>query len=80
VLSSITVVLLGIKNMLFPSETLELYGLDLKGALIHNTFRGAISGTLVGIGLMLLMGLFTKNKMLGHKNLRTTQHYAKVIG
>lgn len=62
VLSIITVLLLGIKNMFFPSDTLELYGIDLKGALIHNTFRGAISGTLIGIGLMLLMGLLTKNK------------------
>lgn len=62
VLSIITVLLLGIKNMFFPSDTLELYGIDLKGALIHNTFRGPISGTLIGIGLMLLMGLRTKNK------------------
>ncbi|MBA0883762.1 DUF4345 family protein [Flavobacterium undicola] len=61
-LSIITVLLLGGKNMFFPSDTLELYGIDLKGALIHNTFRGAISGTLIGIGLMLLMGLRTKNK------------------
>ncbi|HEX7869830.1 MAG TPA: DUF4345 family protein, partial [Chryseobacterium sp.] len=62
VLSIITVLLLGIKNMFFPSDTLELYGIDLKGVLIHNTFRGPISGTLIGIGLMLLMGLRTKNK------------------
>ncbi len=62
VLSIITVLLLGGKNMFFPSDTLELYGIDLKGALIHNTFRGPISGTLIGIGLMLLMGLRTKNK------------------
>ena len=62
VLSIITVLLLGGKNMFFPSDTLELYGIDLKGALIHNTFRGPISGTLIGIGLMLLMGLQTKNK------------------
>lgn len=61
-LSIITVLLLGVKNMLFPSDTLELYGIDLKGALIHNTFRGAISGTLIGIGLISLMGLLTKNK------------------
>lgn len=62
VLSIVTVLLLGVKNMFFPSDTLELYGIDLKGALIHNTFRGAISGTLIGIGLILLMGLLTKNK------------------
>ena len=62
VLSIITVLLLGIKNMFFPSDTLELYGIDLKGVLIHNTFRGPISGTLIGIGLMFLMGLRTKNK------------------
>lgn len=61
-LSSIIVLLLGIKNMFFPSDTIELYGIDLKGALIHNTFRGPISGTLIGIGLMLVMGLMTKNK------------------
>lgn len=61
-LSISTVLLLGVKNMFFPSDTLALYGIDLKGALIHNTFRGAISGTLIGIGLMLLMGLRTKNK------------------
>jgi len=62
VLSIITVLLLGGKNMFFPSDTLELYGIDLKGVLIHNTFRGPISGTLIGIGLMFLMGLRTKNK------------------
>jgi hypothetical protein len=72
VISSITVLLLGIKNMFFPSETIELYGIDLKGALIHNTFRGAISGTLVGIGLMLLMGLLTKNKTWYHSAILLT--------
>ncbi|TRX03701.1 DUF4345 family protein [Flavobacterium gawalongense] len=62
VLSIITVLLLGVKNMFFPSDTFELYGIELTGVLTHNTFRGAISGTLIGIGLTLLMGLLTKNK------------------
>lgn len=61
-LSIITVLLLGIKNMFFPSNTFELYGIELKESLAFNTFRGPISGTLIGIGLMLLMGLLTKNK------------------
>lgn len=62
VLCIITLLLLGIKNMFFPSNTFELYGIELKGSLTFNTFRGSISGTLIGIGLMLLMGLLTKNK------------------
>lgn len=62
VLGILIVSVLGIKNMFFPADTLELYGIDLKGPLIHNTFRGAISGTLLGVGLMLLMGLLSKNK------------------
>lgn len=48
--------------MFFPSNTFELYGLNLVGAAAYSTFRGAIAGTLIGSSLILLMGLLTKNK------------------
>ncbi|WP_281638133.1 DUF4345 family protein [Flavobacterium marginilacus] len=62
VVNIISILLLGFKNMFFPSDTVALYGVDLNSILAHNTFRGAISGTLVAIGFMLITGLLTKNK------------------
>lgn len=62
VLCIIALLLLGAKNMFFPSNTFELYGIELTGALSYNTFRGPISGMLIGSALILLMGLLTKNK------------------
>jgi hypothetical protein len=69
VLCIITVFLLGAKRMFFPANTFELYGIKLTGALSYNTFRGPISGTLIGIGLTLLMGLLTKNKTWYHSSI-----------
>ena len=68
VLSIIAVLLLGAKNMFFPENTYELYGIKLTESLSYNTFRGVISGNLIGIGLMLLMGLLTKNKTWYHSS------------
>ena len=56
VLCIITLRLLGAKNMFLPSNTMESYGIELTGALTFNTFRGAISGTLIGIGLDITYG------------------------
>ena len=53
---------LGVKDLFVPTEMAPLYGLELKGVLAFNTFRAVISGTILSIALMLIMGLFTKNK------------------
>ncbi len=53
---------LGLKDLFVPNEMAPLYGLELKGVLAMNTFRAVISGTILSMVLMLLMGLFTKNK------------------
>ena len=55
--------------MFFPSNTFELYGIKLMEVLTFNTFRGAISGTLIGSGLILLTGLLTKNKTWYHSSI-----------
>ena len=69
VLCIILLLVLGAKNMFFPSNTFELYGIELTGVLTFNTFRGAISGMLIGIGLILLTGLLTKNRTWYHASL-----------
>ncbi len=53
---------LGLKDLFVPNEMAPLYGLELKGVLAMNTFRAVISGTILSMVLMLLMGLLTKNK------------------
>jgi hypothetical protein len=53
---------LGVKDLFVPNEMAPLYGLELKEVLAINTFRAVISGTILSMALMLLLGLFTKNK------------------
>ena len=72
ILCLIIALLLGLKNLFFPSEMAPLYGLELKGALAFNTFRAVISGTILSIAIMLFMGLFTKNKTWYHATLLLT--------
>lgn len=62
ILCLIIALVLGVKDLFSPSDMAPLYGLELKGVLAINTFRAVISGTILSIALMLLMGLFTKNK------------------
>lgn len=62
ILCLIIALLLGLRDIFTPSEMAPAYGLELKGVLAINTFRAVISGTILSIALMLLMGLFTKNK------------------
>ena len=39
-----------------------MYGIKPLGIMTYSTFRGAIGGMLIGGGLIMLMGLITKNK------------------
>jgi len=55
--------------MFFPADTFELYGITLTGVSSYNAFRGAISGTLIGIGLVLLMSLLAKNRTWYHSSI-----------
>jgi Domain of unknown function (DUF4345) len=69
VLCILPLVLLGVLNMVSPSSTFELYGVNPVGIMTYSTFRGAIGGMLIGGGLMMLMGLITKNKTWYHSTL-----------
>ena len=54
--------LLGAVDVFAPSNTFALYGIKPLGIMTYSTFRGAIGGMLIGGGLLMLMGLVTKNK------------------
>jgi Domain of unknown function (DUF4345) len=69
VLCILPLVLLGVLNMVSPSNTFELYGVNPVGIMTYSTFRGAIGGMLIGGGLMMFMGLITKNKTWYHSTL-----------
>jgi hypothetical protein len=55
--------LLGAVNVIAPSNTFDLYGIKPLSIMTYSTFRGAIGGLLIGGGLLMLMGLITKNKL-----------------
>ena len=54
--------LLGAVNVIAPSKTFALYGIEPLGILTYSTLRGAIGGVLIGGGVLMLIGLITKNK------------------
>lgn len=62
VLGIIPLLILGAVNLFAPLNTFELYGIKPMGVMTFSTFRGAIGGMLIGGGLIMLMGLITKNK------------------
>ncbi|MFB9080145.1 DUF4345 family protein [Flavobacterium procerum] len=62
VLAILPLLVLGAVNVFAPLNTFELYGIKPLGIMTYSTFRGAIGGMLIGGGLMMLMGLITKNK------------------
>ena len=62
VLGIIPLLLLGAVNVFAPLNTFDLYGIKPLGLMTYSTFRGAIGGMLIGGGLIMLMGLITKNK------------------
>ncbi len=53
---------LGVVDVFAPSNTFALYGIEPLGIMTYSTFRGVIGGLLIGITLVVLMGLITKNK------------------
>ncbi|MEL1253614.1 DUF4345 family protein [Flavobacterium sp. DGU38] len=62
VLAILPLLVLGAVNVFAPLNTFELYGIKPLGIMTYSTFRGAIGGMLIGGGLIMLMGLITKNK------------------
>jgi len=62
ILGIIPLFLLGAVNVFAPLNTFDLYGIRPLGIMTYSTFRGAIGGMLIGGGLIMLMGLVTKNK------------------
>ena len=62
VLGIVPLFVLGAVNVFAPLNTFDLYGIKPLGIMTYSTFRGAIGGMLIGGGLMMLMGLITKNK------------------
>ena len=62
VLGIVPLFVLGAVNVFAPLNTFDLYGIKPLGLMTYSTFRGAIGGMLIGGGLIMLMGLITKNK------------------
>ncbi|PJJ07262.1 uncharacterized protein DUF4345 [Flavobacterium sp. 1] len=62
VLGIVPLFVLGAVNVFAPLSTFDLYGIKPLGIMTYSTFRGAIGGMLIGGGLIMLMGLITKNK------------------
>jgi hypothetical protein len=62
VLAIIPLLVLGAVNVFAPLNTFDLYGIKPLGIMTYSTFRGAIGGMLIGGGLIMLMGLITRNK------------------
>ena len=62
VLGIVPLFVLGTVNVFAPLNTFDLYGIKPLGIMTYSTFRGAIGGMLIGGGLIMLMGLITKNK------------------
>ena len=62
VLGIVPLLVLGAVNVFAPINTFDLYGIKPLGIMTYSTFRGAIGGMLIGGGLIMLMGLITKNK------------------
>nr|WP_315196760.1 DUF4345 family protein [uncultured Flavobacterium sp.] len=62
ILAIVPLFLLGAVNVFAPLNTFDLYGIRPLGIITYSTFRGAIGGMLIGGGLIMLMGLITKNK------------------
>ena len=62
VLGIVPLFVLGAVNVFAPLNTFDLYGIKPLGIMTYSTFRGALGGMLIGGGLIMLMGLITKNK------------------
>ena len=63
VLGIVPLFLLGVVNVIAPSNTFDLYGIKPVDIMTYSTFRGVIGGLLIGISLVVIMGLITKNKI-----------------
>ena len=55
-------IFLGAVNIFAPSNTFAMYGIEPLNIMTYSTFRGVIGGLLIGGGLLMIIGLITKNK------------------
>jgi len=61
VISSIPLLVLGIKAMFAPTTVFELFDLDPRGVFGMNNIRADLGGLLIASALMILIGLWKQN-------------------
>ena len=61
VISSIPLLVLGVKAMFAPATTFELFDLDPRGVFGMNNIRADLGGMLIASALMILIGLWRQN-------------------
>lgn len=61
VISSIPLLVLGVKAMFAPTTMFELFDLDPRGVLGINNIRANLGGLLIASALMILIGLWRQN-------------------
>lgn len=58
--ASLPLLILGFGAMFSPSSMLDLFDLTPKGVFGYNTIRADLGGLLIGSGLMIWIGMWTK--------------------
>ena len=61
VISSLTLLLFGLKAMFMPRTMLDFFDMDPRGVFGMNNIRGNLGGMLVACAMMMLIGLYTQN-------------------
>jgi hypothetical protein len=61
VISSLTLLVFGLKAMFMPRTMLDFFDMDPRGVFGMNNIRGNLGGMLVACSLMIMIGLFTQN-------------------
>ena len=61
VISSIPLLVLGVRAMFAPTTTFELFDLDPRGVFGMNNIRADLGGLLIASALMILIGLWRQN-------------------
>ncbi len=62
IIGAIPLLGLGIVSVFAPTNTFAHFGINPTDILGYSTFRGNIGGSLLSAGLIMLLGLITKNK------------------
>ncbi|BEV03839.1 DUF4345 family protein [Chryseobacterium gambrini] len=63
IIGLIPLLIMGATSVFAPANTFEKFGISPTGILTYSTFRGDVGGTLLSIGLIMILGLITKNKI-----------------